>query len=77
MNGGHGQRNRTELHLLSSSASACIITMVGFEFAYAADTPSAATSENIWSYVEAEWTAVHKDRSKASFIQCRDVWQWL
>ncbi|GFW08896.1 hypothetical protein TNCV_3474501 [Trichonephila clavipes] len=32
MNGGHGQRNRTTLCLLTNSASACNITMVGFEF---------------------------------------------
>ncbi|GFU33307.1 hypothetical protein TNCV_1158641 [Trichonephila clavipes] len=32
MNGGHGQRNGTILRLLTNPASACNITMVGFEF---------------------------------------------
>ncbi|GFV09451.1 hypothetical protein TNCV_3158491 [Trichonephila clavipes] len=32
MNGGHGHRNGTTLCLLMNTASACNITMMGFEF---------------------------------------------
>ncbi|GFX65726.1 hypothetical protein TNCV_4094181 [Trichonephila clavipes] len=32
MNGGHGERNETALHLLTNPAAACSITMVELEF---------------------------------------------
>ncbi|GFU54742.1 hypothetical protein TNCV_1037861 [Trichonephila clavipes] len=34
MNGGHEQRNGTTLSLMTNLASACNITMVGFELGY-------------------------------------------
>ncbi|GFV58280.1 hypothetical protein TNCV_1272421 [Trichonephila clavipes] len=50
MNGGHGQRNIMTLFLLTNPASACNITMVGFEFGDTVDKAQLHVSRSVQEF---------------------------